>query len=459
MEYSGVSLYNMSSYHRTISREKLHVLLETWEEYTHREVFSTKHIKCTHFHSKVIPFSYQVSSTHIVAIGKEYRQTTKQRFRCSKEPEEHNYEWKRIQSLHHHRKPFILHGHERAITQIKYNREGDLLFSCAKDHTPNVWFSLNGERLGSFNGHSGAVWCMDVNWDSTKFASGSADNTCRIWDCETGSQLARIDTKTAVRTCNFSYGGQLLMYSVDTTMGHQCEICIVDVRTVDDAVDRRESKVTSALWGSLDKSFVTGHEKGEITKWDLRTVDQSNFTKEHKKSINDMQFNNDQTMFITASKDHTAKLFDLDTLEVMKVYKTERNVNSAAISPLRDHVVLGGGQEAMDVTTSSTKQGKFDAKFYHLVFEEEFARVKGHFGPINSVVFHPDGDGYSSGGEDGYVRVHHFDAQYFEFRPKKIDSLVKTQEKLMRTNEPTMRCFKKFLVSLGNKGHYSHFGV
>ncbi len=56
----------------------------------------------------------------------------------------------------------MLHGHERAITQIKYNREGDLLFSVAKDHKPTVWFSANGERLGTYNGHGGAVWCVDV---------------------------------------------------------------------------------------------------------------------------------------------------------------------------------------------------------------------------------------------------------------------------------------------------------
>jgi len=69
----------------------------------------------------------------------------------------------------------------------------------------------------------------------------------------------------------------------------------------------------------------------------------------------------------------------------------------------------------MDVTTTSTRIGKFDARFFHLVFEEEFARVKGHFGPINSVAFHPDGKSFSTGGEDGYIRVHVFDNVYFDF--------------------------------------------
>ena len=60
-------------------------------------------------------------------------------------------------------KPLMLHGHERSITQIKYNKDGDLLFSSAKDTKPNVWYSLNGERLGTYNGHGGAVWCIDVD--------------------------------------------------------------------------------------------------------------------------------------------------------------------------------------------------------------------------------------------------------------------------------------------------------
>lgn len=54
-------------------------------------------------------------------------------------------------------------GHERPLTFLKYNREGDLLFSCAKDHNPTVWFADNGERLGVYKGHNGAIWSCDVS--------------------------------------------------------------------------------------------------------------------------------------------------------------------------------------------------------------------------------------------------------------------------------------------------------
>ena len=30
-------------------------------------------------------------------------------------------------------------------------------------------------------------------------------------------------------------------------------------------------------------------------------------------------------------------------------------------------VVLGGGQEAREVTTTTTKAGKYDARFYHMI--------------------------------------------------------------------------------------------
>ena len=53
------------------------------------------------------------------------------------------------------------------------------------------------------------------------------------------------------------------------------------------------------------------------------------------------------TMFISASKDTSAKLFDIDSLECHKTYSTERPVNSASISPTQDHVSLVNSLESV----------------------------------------------------------------------------------------------------------------
>ena len=39
----------------------------------------------------------------------------------------------------------------------------------------------------------------------------------------------------------------------------------------------------------------------------------------------------------------------LQTLEVLKTYSSDRPMNSADISPIFDHVLVGGGQEASQV--------------------------------------------------------------------------------------------------------------
>ena len=54
------------------------------------------------------------------------------------------------------------------------------------------------------------------------------------------------------------------------------------------------------------------------------------------------------------------------------------------MSPIFDHVLIGGGQDAAAVTTTAAKAGYFEARFFHKVFAEEFANARGHFSPINS---------------------------------------------------------------------------
>jgi translation initiation factor 3 subunit I len=57
---------------------------------------------------------------------------------------------------------------------------------------------------------------------------------------------------------------------------------------------------------------------------------------------------------------------------------------------------------------------QFKTRFFHKLYETELGSLMGHFGPVNALTFSPDGTGFASGGEDGYVRLHHFDQSYYE---------------------------------------------
>lgn len=95
-----------------------------------------------------------------------------------------------------------------------------------------------------------------------------------------GKIIGRIETKTSVRTCQFSYSGNMAVYSTDSQMGYPSEIFVIDTRTVDSSVSESDPvlriplanapKATSILWGNLDECIISGHENGDLAQWDVR---------------------------------------------------------------------------------------------------------------------------------------------------------------------------------------------
>ncbi|KAL9053233.1 MAG: hypothetical protein Q9162_004900 [Coniocarpon cinnabarinum] len=324
-------------------------------------------------------------------------------------------------------RPILISGHERALTQVRYNPDGDLIFSTSKDHVICAWYSNNGERLGTYKGHQGALWTTSINPDTTLLASGSADNTIKLWEIETGKCVHTWEFPTAIKRVEFSPEGEYLLGVTEKRMGHLGSIVVYKVNSLASGLDQptereftitlSDAKATVAAFGPYRHTIIAGHEDGSISQWDGSTGEPLySVPGVHSESITDLQFSADRTYFITSSKDKTAKLHRTSTLETMKTYVTDTPLNSGAIHPTRPFVVLGGGQAAMDVTTTAARQGRFEARIYHKILEDEVGRVRGHFGPLNTVAIHPKGEGYCSGGEDGYVRAHHFDRGFFEFK-------------------------------------------
>ena len=121
------------------------------------------------------------------------------------------------------------------------------------------------------------------------------------------------------------------------------------------------SKATVAGWSGDGDYIIVGHDNGYVSKYDSKTgklvtsFKPTVYIMKKNVSITDIQFApEDRSYFITSSKDKTATLIDVDTFEILKVYKADAPMNTAAIT-VKDFVILGGGQEARNVTQLNHK--------------------------------------------------------------------------------------------------------
>lgn len=318
-------------------------------------------------------------------------------------------------------RPVVIKGHSRPLTQLKFNREGDIFFSTGRDGLVNVFFSENGKRIGTFS-HTGAAYSVDVDPTTTFAVSSSADMRVFIWMVQTGQTTFSMETKSTPRFVELSPDAKQLLVVVEEQMGQQGSVVIYNLDTSDLAnpqveevkrIVRKESPFVKACWTYDGKHIVAIHRNGTVSKINAESGETEKENKIHEELIVDLQLSKDRTYFVTSSRDKTAHLCYVDDLEIRKTYVGDVPFNSAAITPVKDYIIAGGGIDAKSVTTSS--DGRFEVHFFHKLFEDDLGRLGGHFGPINTITVHPHGTCYVSGSEDGYVRLNHFDPSYFEF--------------------------------------------
>lgn len=171
-------------------------------------------------------------------------------------------------------RPYLLKGHERPLTQVKYNREGDLLISCAKDLQPCLWFADDGTRIGTYEGHNGAVWSCEMDIDSTRLITSSADQTVRIWDLPTGQELHQIKMGEPCRASQLSVGEQLLAFTTDSFMGSPPQIHLVEVDMQEpsasgaapkSSIECPKGRVTRVIWTDNNRNLLTSHDGGWVS--------------------------------------------------------------------------------------------------------------------------------------------------------------------------------------------------
>jgi len=166
------------------------------------------------------------------------------------------------------------------LHKYRFSKEGDLIFSVAKDHNACGWYSANGERFGVYKGHQGALWTVDVDPRTTLLATGGADNTMRLWEVKTGKLLKTWEFGTAIKRVEFSEDGRQLLGVTEKRQGQLSTIVVYEINPDPAAEQTSEQslrivcdelpKVTVAGFSYLDKYIISGHEDGSVSQWDAK---------------------------------------------------------------------------------------------------------------------------------------------------------------------------------------------
>ncbi|KAJ4456289.1 putative Eukaryotic translation initiation factor 3 subunit I [Paratrimastix pyriformis] len=291
--------------------------------------------------------------------------------------------------------PLALMGTERPITQVKFNSDGDILFTASKANHISAWFTDGGRWIGNYLGHRGVIWSFDVNRATTLMVSGSGDSSIIFWDVMTGRVLAQWHYETIVRVVAFSYGDQSLLVIADRQGDVPSMIYVYDVPAMDQIPAERpearialihesDAKITRAVWGFLNEDIVTGLEDGTIFVWNLKNREITHRIPAHSKAISCIAVGKNGTGFLTTSHDGFAHLWDMQTYEKLRSYDTGIPLNTGDVLLDSEHILVGGGQEASQVTTSATSVDKL-----------------------------------ASGSEDGMVRLLHLNKAFFTLTKEK----------------------------------------
>ncbi|KAJ1604793.1 eukaryotic translation initiation factor 3-like protein [Cryptosporidium canis] len=328
-------------------------------------------------------------------------------------------------------RPIVLQAHERPITFVTYNFDGDLVFSCGKDGSVACSFTSDGKVAAKYEAGRAAVWNCDPSLDGKTLIMSSADQKCVSFDIERAEIISTYPMSGTCRFVEFNrkYDQQdKFVVAVDQFYPEPRQLLIKKVSDPDMEgvrITGINSRITRAHWGMFDQNIISGHEDGGIYIWDIRQSSEPyEVLRAHSKLLTCCSFSEDRTLMLTCSHDMTAKLWDMVNLKEIKKYTTNRLLNGCSISPnfnkekdARRHILLGGGQLAQDVTTTGTQEGKFQTLIMHMIYGTELGAIKGHFGTMNALVYAPDGMGFTTGGEDGFVRINHFDEEYLKLDP------------------------------------------
>ncbi|KAL7299932.1 hypothetical protein TKK_0007252 [Trichogramma kaykai] len=241
----------------------------------------------------------------------------------------------------------ILQAHDSPVRTMVWSHSESWMVTG--DHAGFVkYWQSNMNNVKMFQAHKEAIRGLSFSPSDSKLATCSDDGTVRIWD------FLRCQEERILR-------------------GHGADVKCVD-------------------WHPQKSLVVSGSKDNQqpVKLWDPKTSKSLATLHAHKSTVMDIKWNENGNWFITASRDHLLKLFDIRNLssEIQTFRGHKKEVSCVAWHPYHEGLFCSGGSDG-------------DILFWHVGTDKEVGAIEqAHDSIVWTLAWHPLGHILCSGSND-----------------------------------------------------------
>ncbi|WJW70100.1 serine/threonine protein kinase (plasmid) [Candidatus Chlorohelix allophototropha] len=283
-----------------------------------------------------------------------------------------------------------LSGHSHWVESVAYSPDGKTLASGSLDNSIKLWDAVTGKELRTLSGHTSAVESVAYSPDGKTLASsGSNDYSIKLWDAVTGKELRTLSDHDYVRSVAYSPDGKTLASGSGAN-----SIKLWDIATGKElrTLSGHSYAVESVAYSPDGKTLASGSGDNSIKLWDTATGKELRTLNGHSNSVYSVAFSPDGKTLASGSGDNSIKLWDSATGKELRILSGHsKAVYSLAFSP--------------DGKTLASGSGDNSIKLWDSAMGKELRTLSGHSQLVKSIAFSPDGKSLASGSWDKTIKL------------------------------------------------------